>query len=59
MAGARARDALRLSVGALTVTALLVAAGAVGAGLTWPSSAALSARPPAGAVRTPGGEGAA
>ena len=31
MAGARARDALRLSVGALTVTALLVAAGAVGA----------------------------
>ena len=34
MAGARARDALRRSVGALTVTALLGAAVAVGAGLT-------------------------
>ena len=50
MARARARDALRRSVGALTVTALLGAAVAVGAELTWPSSAALSARPPAGAV---------
>jgi hypothetical protein len=44
MAGARARDALRRSVGALTVTALLGAAVAVGAGLTWPGSAAPSAR---------------
>jgi hypothetical protein len=53
MAGARARDALRHSVGALTVTALLgaaVAVGAVGAGLTWPSSAA---RPPVGAFPAP------
>ena len=50
MAGARARDALRRSVGAFTVTALLGAAGAVGAGLTWPGSAALSARPLASAV---------
>ena len=33
MAGARARDALRRSVGAFTVTALLGAAVAVGAGL--------------------------
>ena len=40
MARARARDALRRSVGALTVTALLGAAVAVGAELTWPSSAA-------------------
>ena len=50
MAGARARDALRRSVGALTVTALLGSAVAAGAGLTWPSSAATSARPPASAV---------
>ena len=50
MAGARARDALRRSVGALTVTALLGAAVVVGAGLTWPSSAAQSARQPARAV---------
>ncbi|HET6754196.1 MAG TPA: hypothetical protein VFH23_09635 [Jiangellaceae bacterium] len=50
MAGARARDALRRSVGALTVTALLGAAVAVSAGLPWPSSAAPSARGPAGAV---------
>ncbi len=46
MAGARARDAVRRSVGALTVTALLGAAIAVGAGLTWPGSAAPSAGPP-------------
>ena len=50
MAGARARDALRRSVGALTVTALLGAAVAVGAGLTWPGSAAPSARTPASAI---------
>jgi hypothetical protein len=50
MAGARARDALRRSVGALTVTALLGAAVAVSAGLTWSSSAAPSARPSAGTV---------
>ena len=50
MARARARDALRRSVGALTVTALLGAAAAVGGEFTWPSSAALSARPSAGAV---------
>ena len=48
MAGAR--DAVRRSVGALTVTALLGAAVAVGAGLTWPGSAAPSAGPPASAV---------
>ncbi len=48
MAGARARD-LRRSVGALTVTALLGAAVLVGAGLTWPSSAAPSARQSEGA----------
>ena len=46
MAGARARDSLRRSVGALTVTALLGAAVAFSAGLTWSSSAA----PSAGAV---------
>jgi hypothetical protein len=46
MAGARARDAVRHLVGALTVTALLGAAVAVGAGLTWPGSAAPSARTP-------------
>jgi hypothetical protein len=50
MAGARARDALRHSVGALTVTALLAAAVVVGAGLTWTSSAAPSTRQPAGPV---------
>ena len=50
MAGARARDAVRRSVGALTVTALLGGAVVVGAGLTWPSSAAPSARQPASAV---------
>ena len=50
MAGARARDALRRSVGALTVTALLGAAVAVGAGLTWPGSAAPFARTPASAI---------
>ena len=50
MAGARARDALRRSVGAFTVTALLGAAVAVGAGLTWPGAATPSARPPASAV---------
>jgi hypothetical protein len=50
MAGARVRDALRRSVGALTVTALLGAAVAVSAGLTWPTSAALSAHPSGGAV---------
>jgi hypothetical protein len=46
MAGARARDSLRRSMGALTVTALLGAAVAFSAGLTWSSSAA----PSAGAV---------
>jgi hypothetical protein len=50
MAGARTRDAVRRSVGALTLTALLGAAVAVGAGLTWPGSAALSARLPASTV---------
>jgi hypothetical protein len=50
MAGARTRDAVRRSVGALTLTALLCAAVAVGAGLTWPGSAASSARLPASAV---------
>ena len=50
MAGARGRDALRRSVGALTVTALLGGAVAVGAGLTWPSSAAPSAGLPASTV---------
>ena len=50
MAGARARDAVRRSVGALTVTALLGGAVVVGAGLTWPSAAAPSARRPASAV---------
>jgi len=52
MAGARARDAVRRSVGVLTVTALLGAAVAVGAGLTWPGSAAPSAHAPASAVPT-------
>jgi hypothetical protein len=46
MAGARARDAVRHSVGALTVTVLLGGAVAVGAGLTWPGAAAPSARTP-------------
>jgi hypothetical protein len=50
MAGARARDAVRHSMGALTVTALLGGAVAVDAGLTWPGSAAPSARPPASAA---------
>jgi hypothetical protein len=50
MAEARARDAVRRSMGALTVTALLGGAVLVGAGLTWPSSAAPSARRPASAV---------
>lgn len=50
MAGARARDAVRRSVGALTVIALLGAAIAVSAGLTWPGAAAPSARRPASAV---------
>ena len=50
MAGARARDSLRRSIGALTVTALLGAAVAFSAGLTWSSSAAPSARSSAGAV---------
>ena len=50
MAGARTRDAVRRSVGALTLTALLGTAVAVGAGLTWPGSAALSARLPASTV---------
>jgi hypothetical protein len=49
MAGARARDAVRRSVGALTIIALLGAAVAVSAGLTWPGSAAPSARRPASA----------
>ncbi len=50
MAGARTRDAVRRSVGALALTALLCAAVAVGAGLTWPGSAASSARLPASAI---------
>jgi hypothetical protein len=50
MAGAHARDAVRRSMGALTVTALLAGAVVVGAGLTWPRSAAPSARRPANAV---------
>ena len=54
MAGARARDALRRSVGALTVTTLLGSAVAAGAGLTWPSSAATSGRPPASTVPSSG-----
>ena len=50
MAGARTRDAVRRSVGVLTLTALLGGAVAVGAGLTWPGSAAHSARLPASVV---------
>ena len=50
MAGVRARDALRHSLGALTVIALLGAAVAAGAGNTWPGSAAPSARRPTSAV---------
>jgi hypothetical protein len=50
MAGARTRDSVRRSVGALTVTALLGGAVMLGAGLTWPTSAAPSARQPASAV---------
>jgi hypothetical protein len=50
MAGVRARDALRRSVGALAVTGLLATAVAVGAGLTWPGSAVPSARLPASAA---------
>jgi hypothetical protein len=52
MAGARTRDSVRRSVGALTVIALLGGAVMVGAGLTRPSSAAPSARQPASAVPT-------
>jgi hypothetical protein len=50
MAGARARDAVRHSVGVFTVASLLGGAVAVGAGLTWPGSAAPSARPRASAT---------
>jgi hypothetical protein len=49
MAGDRARDTVRHSVGALTVIALLGGAVAVGTGLTWPGSAAPAARGPASA----------
>jgi hypothetical protein len=50
------RDAVRHSVGALAVTALLGGAIAVAAGLTWPGFAAPSARPPASVApsRAPG-----
>ena len=50
MAGARALDAVRRSVGAVTVTALLGTAVVVGTGLTWRSPAAPFARPPASEV---------
>jgi hypothetical protein len=50
MAGAGASDAVRHSVGVLTVTALLGGAVAVGAGLTWPGAAAPSAHPQSSAA---------
>jgi hypothetical protein len=50
MAGVRARDALRRSVGALTVAALLGGAVAIGTGLTWSGAAAPSSRTPASVV---------
>lgn len=54
MTGSRARNIARRSVGALTVTALCGAAVAVGAGVTWPGSAATSvAGTPERAVPSP------
>ena len=53
MPGSRAREIVRRSVGALTVTALLGAAVAVGAGLSWPGTVRATAGAPASAVPSP------
>ena len=50
MTGSRAREIVRRSLGALTVTALLGAAVAVGAGLSWPGSVRATDAAPASAV---------
>jgi hypothetical protein len=51
--GSRAREIVRRSVGALTVTALLGAAVAVGAGLSWPGTVRATDGAPASAVPSP------
>jgi hypothetical protein len=51
--GSRAREIVRRSLGALTVTALLGAAVAVGAGLSWPGTVRATDHAPASAVPSP------
>jgi hypothetical protein len=51
--GSRAREIVRHSVGALTVTALLGAAVAVSAGLSWPATVRATNGAPASAVQSP------
>jgi hypothetical protein len=51
--GSRAREIVRRSVGALTVTALLGAAVAVSAGLSWPATVRATGGAPASAVPSP------
>jgi hypothetical protein len=51
--GSRAREIVRRSLGALTVTALLGAAVAVGAGLSWPGTVRATDHAPASTVPSP------
>jgi hypothetical protein len=53
MAESRAREIVRRSLGALTVTTLLGAAVAVGAGLSWPGTVRATDGAPASAVPSP------
>ena len=53
MPGARAREIVRRSLGALTATTLLGAAVAVGAGLSWPGTVRAMGGAPASAVPFP------
>ena len=53
MPGSRAREIVRRSLGALTVTALLGGAVAVGAGLSWPGTVRATDHAPASAVPSP------
>ena len=53
MPGSRVREIVRRSLGALTATALLGAAVAVGAGLSWPGTVRATDGAPTSAVPSP------